>query len=247
MTKIVRPKVDGAASSGESNPVAPPSTGAPAPGATETRRRPLVPPRAPSASKTRNKVLLSVADGKIEWDKMTSESRRAFEEMFRDPEFLKEFGLTGREKFDPEQMKAIYDGISMVYQSAMAMLAHWPMAALKLLAYTDEQKNMLAGPTAKLADKYAAKVLRDNQEVIIFFSVFAMATQKNFIAAFEEVKKENAKKHQQPHQQPQPIRVQAAAAGAGTAPANRPAPNVTVPFVPPPDSTFDNSESASLG
>jgi hypothetical protein len=185
--------------------------------------------------------LLSVADGKIEWDKMTQESRKAFEEMFRDPEFLKEFGLTGRENFDPEQMKAIYDGMSMIYQTAVAFFLRWPPQALALLVYTEEQKKMLAGPTAKLADKFAPKLLRDNSELIIFFSIFGAITQKNFMAATAEVKKLEAQK-KTGLTGAGPVRV----APVAPAPADRPAPTFTVPFAPPAESP-DINLSGSLG
>lgn len=230
MTRIVRPKTD----PGVVPPSAPPTTQPAA--MPEARRRPLVPPRAPSSAKTRNKVLLSIADGKIEWEKMTGESRKAFEEMFRDPEFLKQFGLTGKENFDPEQMKAIYDGMSMIYQTVANFLLRWPPQALALLAYSEDQKKMLAGPTAKLADRFAPKLLRDNQELIIFFSIFGAVTQKNFIAAMKEVQKvEEQKKRIAP---PGPVRV------PGMAPADRPAPRIEVPFSAP---DFSAGDGASLG
>jgi len=228
MTRIIRPKTD-------AGPV-PPAPGATPEPSPEARRRPLVPPRAPSSAKTRGKVLLSVADGKIEWDKMTSESRKAFEEMFRDPDFLREFGLTGKENFDPEQMKAIFDGLSMVYQTAVGFFLRWPIEALRLLAYTEEQKNMLKGPTAKFADKFAPKLLRDNQELVIFFAIFSAITQKNFLAATAEVKKLEAEKKRPPGAAPAGPRV-------APAPADRPAPKFAVPFEVP----EGFAEGASLG
>ncbi len=228
MTRIIRPKTE----SGVTPPVLTP-TPEPTP---EARRRPLVPPRAPSSARTRNKVLLSVADGKIEWDKMTSESRKAFEEMFRDPEFLKEFGLTGQANFDPEQMKAIFDTLSMIYQAVTAFFLRWPPQVLAMLAYTDEQKNMLKGPTAKLADKYAPKLLRDNQEVVMFFAIFGAVTQKNFLAATAEAKKLEEQKKRVPGPGPGPVRIP-------PTPADRPAPSLHVPFAVP----ENFQEGASLG
>lgn len=238
MPRIVRGKT------GAGDPPSPspaPAPASPAPGAAP-RSRPLVPPRAPSSAKTRNKVLFTVADGKIEWDKMTSESRKAFEEMFRDPAFLREFGLTGKENFSPEQMKAIYDGISAIYQTVLGFFQAWPPQALALLAYTPEQKEMLAGPTAKLADRFAPKLLRDNQELIIWASIFGAVTQKNFLAALAEADKEKKKKQQlPPGAAPRgPVRV----APPNPSPADRPAPVMEVPFMPPPAPTY---EGESLG
>jgi hypothetical protein len=183
---------------------------------------------------------MSVADGKVEWEKMTPESRKAFEEMFRDPEFLKQFGLTGKENFDPEQMKAIFDGLSMIYQTTVGFFLRWPVEALRLLAYTDEQKNMLKGPTAQFADKFAPKLLRDNQELVIFFAIFSAVTQKNFLAGIAEVKKQEEQKKRAVPGAPGPRAVP-----PGPAPADQPAPRFSVPFAPPAVDNF--AEGQSLG
>lgn len=249
MTKIVRRKSVAGDPPSPSPAPAPAPAAAPAPAPTpESRRRPLVPPRAPSSSKTRNKVLMTVLDGKIEWATMSSESRKAFEEMFRDPEFLKQFGLSGKENFDPEQMKAIFDGLSMAYQTVAGLVLRWPSAASALLAYSDEQKEMLAKPTAKLADRLAPKLIRDNQELIIFFALFSAITQKNFLAGMKEVEK--IQKQKLPPAPgagagPGPVRVQRPPSPApppAPAPAEMPAPQFHVPFSPP--SSF---EGESLG
>jgi len=199
------------------------------PPATETtaaapRARVPVPPRAPSSSKTRNKVLLSVADGKIEWEKMSPESRKQFEEMFQNPEFLAAFGLTGKSAaFDPEQMKFIYDAVGTGYQAIVAMFLRWPPEALRLLAYTPDQKNILAEPTAKLANKFAPAFLMKHQELLVWGAVFGSVTQANFLQASAKAK-ELEKLKQKPVSG---LRVVA------PAPASSPAPTFEVPFAPP--------------
>jgi hypothetical protein len=232
--KIVRPKTVPA-------PPAPaPGPGAPSP-APETRTRPLVPPRAPNSAKAKNKVLLSVLDGRIEWEKMTAESRKAFEDLFKDKEFLSQFGLTGKEKaFDPEQMKALYDGISMMYKTVVGMFLRWPPAALQMLAYSDEQKTMLAGPTANLANKFAPAFLVKHQELLIWGGMFAAVTQANFIQASGE-----AKKLIQQQRANQSGARPAIVAPQRQNPADRPAPSVSVPFGPPPIN--GEGDPASLG
>ena len=159
----------------------------PAPSATV---RPLVPPRAPKSAKNSARVLMSVLDGKIEWEKMTAEARKSFQDLFKDKEFLSQFGLTGKEQiFEPEQMKALYDGISMMYQTVVGMVLRWPPEALKLLAYSADQKEMLAKPTAKLASKLAPAILVKHQELFIWGSLFASITQANFLKAKSEAAK----------------------------------------------------------
>lgn len=95
---------------------------------------------------------------------------------------------------------------------------------------------MLKGPTAKFADKFAPKLLRDNQELVIFFAIFSAITQKNFLAATAEVKKLEAEKKRPPGAAPAGPRV-------APAPADRPAPKFAVPFEVP----EGFAEGASLG
>jgi hypothetical protein len=226
----------------------------PVPSAPATRVRPLVPPRAPSSAKNKSKVLLSVLDGKIEWEKMTAESRKSFEDLFKDKEFLSQFGLTGKEKlFDPKQIKQLYDGISMMYRTVVGFMLRWPEGALKMLSYTDEQKEMLAEPTAKLANKFAPAFLVQHQELIIWFSLFGFITQKNFLEASTEAKKLSAVKSQPPVISRGPNAREVAERAAAiiqrpnSAPANQPAPEIQVPFsMPTNGDASDSLDSLSL-
>src|SRR5258708_1074073 len=166
--KITKGKSDPAETREHASLETPP---APAPG---PKARPLVPPRAPSSTKARNKVLLSTLDGKIQWQKMTPESRKAFQDLFKDKNFLAQVGLTGKEKvFDPKQVKALYDGMSMMYKTVVGMVLRWPAPALRMLGYSDEQKEMLAEPTANLANKFAPALLVQHQELLIWGTIFA--------------------------------------------------------------------------
>jgi hypothetical protein len=152
--------------------------------------RPLVPPRAPSSAKYKNKVILDTLDGKIQWDKMSAEARKSFEELFADEKFLKQFGVVkGDQAFKPEEMAQIYDGISFVYQSVAALLLRWPAAVTKLLAYDEAEKKMLGEPTANLLNRFAPKLVMENKELLIFLMVFGSVTNAKFMAASAEAKK----------------------------------------------------------
>ena len=100
---------------------------------------------------------------------------------------------------------------------------------------------MLAKPTAKLADRMAPKLLRDNQELIIFFSIFSAVTQKNFLAATDELKKIQQKNRGPlpPDNAPGPVRVPSP---PSPGPADFPAPSIPVPFAAP-----QSFEAESLG
>jgi hypothetical protein len=248
MTKIIRGAA-AATETGSGDSLESPSSETPKPAARGSR--PLVPPRAPRAAKNQAKVLLSVIDGKIEWDKMTADSRKQFEDLFKDPKFLEQFGLTGKEKmFDPEQIKYLYDGISAMYQTVIGLLLRWPAAALKMLAYNDEQKNSLAVPTANLANKYASKILMQNQELIVWGAVFTAITQQNFRAAKETAEKMALAAKQRaaapghgstrvdPNVGPQRV--------APIAPADQPAPDISLPLGMPDFSGAGSLEGAAL-
>lgn len=224
--KITKPATPPASAVGD--PPSPPSN---APTKTAAAR-PHVPPRAPSSSKWKNKVILSTLDGKIEWDKMTPDARKAFEELFADPKFLTQFGVTKKEgAFDPEQMKALYDGISVMYQTVVGFLLRWPAPILKMLAYTEEQKNMLAKPTADLVNRFAPMLVMENKELLIFLAVFGSITQKNFMAATTELKKLVAENKR-------------GAPGAAATPArvDEPPKNPPIPFAVP---TGENGAAAA--
>jgi hypothetical protein len=172
-------------------------------------------------------VILKTLDGKIEWEKMEPEARKAFEQLFSDEKFLRQFGISkDKQAFEPERVKALYDALSMAYQTVAAMLLKWPREVLVLLAYTDDEKEMLAQPTADLINRFAPSMVMQNKEVIVFLAVFAAVTQKKFkdaVAAMAKVK-----------QQKKPVDVaRAAAAGAGVAGGPT--------IVPPPPPTIENA------
>lgn len=169
----------------ESPAPSPVGTGEPSQARQTGKARPLVPPRVSANSKRQTKVLLSVTDGEIEWEKMDPAARKKFQELFSNPEFLKQFGLLpkGGDTFDPDQVKFLYDALGTAYASIFRFLKKWPPEALKLLAYTEDQKELLKEPTANLLNKLAPAVLMKNQELLIFGVMFFAQTQQNFVRA----------------------------------------------------------------
>lgn len=213
MTVTITRKPKGTGESGA--PEVPPSTTPPASApAGKKSNRPLVEPRAPSSSKWKQRVILETLDGKIAWEKMNPEGRKAFEELFRDEKFLKQFGVTKeKQAFTAEQMKSLYDGLSMMYQTVVAMLLRWPKPVLELLAYTAEEKEMLAEPTANLVNRFAPSLVMQNKEILIWLGVFGAVTQKRFSEATNKLKEiqKQAAQNRGPVVVP---RARAAAAGA---------------------------------
>ena len=146
---------------------------------------PITPPVAPPSSKNRTRVLLSVLDGKIDWQKMTPESRKQFEELFRTPEFLKQFGLSQKSsEWDPEQIKELYGGLGLFYQMVGKLMLHLPPRAIEALGFSEAEKNTLAEPTAKLADEYSSEFFKKHQSLVIWLSLFASVHAMKFKTAF---------------------------------------------------------------
>lgn len=172
---------------------------------------PITPPTAPPSSKTRTRVLLSVLDGKIDWQKMTPESRKQFEEMFRNPEFLKQFGLSQKSsEWDPEQIKELYGGLGLFYQMIGKIMLRFPPRAIEALGFSEAEKNTLAEPTAKLADEYSSEFFKKHQSLVIWLSLFASVHAMKFKTAFTIAAEDMAK--------------QTGAPAPGEAPRPRPAP-----------------------
>lgn len=156
-----------------------------APTATPAAAPTVTPPVAPASSKNRTRVLLSVLDGKIDWEKMTAESRKQFEELFRTPEFLKQFGLSQRSsEWDPEQIKELYGGLGLFYQMIGKIMLHFPPKAIEALGFSEAEKNTLAEPTAKLADEYSSEFFKKHQSLVIWGSLFLSVHAMKFKTAF---------------------------------------------------------------
>lgn len=141
-------------------------------------------PRVPPEVRNRTKVLLTVADGKIDWQAMTPDSRRQFEEMFKDPKFLAQFGLSAKKTgWQPDQVKHIYDGLGMLNQTIAALFLRWPAAAVAVLGFTNEEKDLLAEPTAELANRYSTEFLQKHQALAIWGACFMSVMQAKMLQA----------------------------------------------------------------
>jgi hypothetical protein len=170
-------------------------------------------------------VLLSVLDGKIDWGKMTPESRKQFEELFANPEFLKQFGLSQKSsEWDPETVKHLYDGLGMFYQTIGRVMLQLPPRAVEALGFTAAEKDALAEPTAKMADEYSGEFLKKHQSLVVWGGVFAAINGMKIKTALTIAAEERAKSSPpRPGKRPQVVsaptpRVPAAPAAAAADP-----------------------------
>jgi hypothetical protein len=192
----------------------------------------ITPPKAPASSRNKTRVLLTVLDGKIEWSKMTPESRKQFEEMFANPEFLRQFGLSMKSsEWDPETIKHLYDGLGMFYQTIGRVMLQLPPRAIESLGFTSAEKDALAEPTAKMADEYSGEFLKKHQSLVVWLGVFSAINGikiKTALAIAAEERARNAPPAVRPGKRPQVV----------SAPTPRPSPAPAepeiIPVAPPP-------------
>lgn len=182
---------------------------------------PAVTPKAPTAppsSRNKTRVLLTVLDGKIDWQKMTPESRKQFEALFQDPTFLQQFGLSAKSsEWDPETIKHMYGGLGAFYQMIGAILLRMPPRAIEALGFTNAEKDALAEPTAKMADEYSGEFLKKHQALATWGIVFAAINGAKIKTALTIAEEERAK-NLPPRPGARPQRV--------SAPPARPSPGV---------------------
>lgn len=180
-------------------------------------------PTAPASSRNRTRVLLTVLDGKIDWQKMTPESRKQFEALFQEPEFLKQFGLTAKSsEWDPETIKHMYGGLGAFYQAIGAIMLRLPPRAIEALGFTEAEKNALAEPTAKMADEYSGEFLKKHQALATWGLVFAAVNGAKIKSALTIAAEDRAKELPRPGGRPRVV----------SAPTPRPSP-VPVPTPAP--------------
>ena len=165
--------------------------GAPAPASAPTL---IKPPTAPASSRNKTRVLLTVLDGKIEWGKITPESRKQFEALFADPEFLKQFGLSQKSSdWDPDQVKHLYDGLGQMYQMLGKYVLALPPRAIEVLGFSAAEKDALAEPTAKMADEYSGEFVKKHQSLFVWAAIFAAINGAKIKAAITNANEERAR------------------------------------------------------
>lgn len=209
---------------GKAAPKAPKAAAAP---------EPIKTPIAPASSKARTRVLLTVLDGKIDWARMTPESRKQFEQLFADPGFLQQFGLHAKSsEWDPETIKHMYGGLGAFYQMLGTILLRLPPRAIEALGFSEAEKNALAEPTAKMADEYSGEFLKKHQALATWGIVFAAVNGAKIKTALTIAEEERAKNlPPRPGARPRVV----SAAPPRPSPAPVPAPPVEVPAAREPE------------
>lgn len=98
---------------------------------------------------------------------------------------------------DRESIGLLYDGIAMSLQAVGKMFFKWPVELTQHLVYTEEQKEHLKEPTAKVIEKYAPEWLLKHQEVIMLAMVFSQETKAMVESAATQYSREMEWRRQQ--------------------------------------------------
>ncbi len=130
-------------------------------------------------------------DGQIEWDSMREKTREKVKQLIGAPSGAPSAAPV--EVFDPAWTGAMYDTIGKIESFAAVKLYKFtPEIADLAFAYTPAEKEKLAGPTAKVINKYAPAWLEQFKEEIALAMLFVTFTAVKFQMASALMAQHNA-------------------------------------------------------
>src|SRR5271163_5135185 len=114
----------------------------------------------------RKRLLIAIADNKIDFAGMDPEATKSLNELLHNPEVQAQFSIGPMsQKFDPEQCKRLYQAIGKLMHTGARVGLNWPERAAAALEYDEQEQTELAKPTATVLDELAPKWLQENQAV----------------------------------------------------------------------------------
>lgn len=126
-------------------------------------------------SKRRPKLTVPLTDsGEVDFSRMTSDQKEKYAIAFGQPTGTPSPDLAINRDFIPH----LYDAISMAIQYIGKKQLHWPDDLTVLMKYSNEQKERLTEPTARVIEKYAPKWLAQNQDVAMLCMAFTTCTKE---------------------------------------------------------------------
>lgn len=123
------------------------------------------------------------ADGKPDWDKMHAKTREKVKSLFGDSTVSKTSGVPQPtvEVFDPAWTGTLFDTIGKIEAFAATKLYKFPPeVADKAFTYSEIEKAKLAGPTARVINKYAPLWLEQYKDEIALAGLFVTITAVKF-------------------------------------------------------------------
>lgn len=116
-------------------------------------------------------------DGTIDFQRFKEGQREKFEDVIRSlPGDAQKSAVPFA--VNREFIPTMYDAISMVIQTVGKFALKWPADLAGLMRYSEEQKEKLTEPTAKVIERYSPKWLLQNQELAAFLMAFTTCTKE---------------------------------------------------------------------
>lgn len=147
---------------------------------------PAVPlnPSAPAVEQEEKQARLSFpldASGKPDWDKMHAKTRAKVKDLMGEGASRGAVAAERVEVFDPAWTGTMFDVIGKIESFAAAKLYKMPAEIADLaFTYSQAEKDKLAGPTAKVINKYAPLWLETYKDEIALAGLFVMITAMKF-------------------------------------------------------------------
>lgn len=150
-------------------------------------------------------------DGNVVWDSIRTATKEKLRTIIQNPETSKALGIVDTTKptvevFDPEWTGSLYDAIGKLESfAAQKLYKISPDVAEKAFHFTDLEKDKLAGPTAKVINKYASTwmVQFKDEIALAFLFVTITAVKLQMAQALQRIETAQAQAQPQP---PQPTR-----------------------------------------
>lgn len=130
------------------------------------------------------------SQGNVLWDRMRGKTKEQLKDILTKPETAKALGITQEqasqavEVFDPAWTGSLYDSLGKIEAMvAGGMLKLSPEVTERVFTYSTMEKEKLAGPTAKVINKYAAVwMVQFKDEIALAFLLVTMTLMKVQIA-----------------------------------------------------------------
>jgi hypothetical protein len=141
-------------------------------------------PSAPEVEEKVNRISFPLdANGKPDWDKMHGKTREKVKSLLGDSSVSKTSGVSQPtiEVFDPAWTGTLFDTIGKIEAFAAQKLYKFPPEiADRAFTYSEMEKAKLAGPTAKVINKYAPLWLEQYKDEIALAGLFVTITAMKF-------------------------------------------------------------------
>jgi hypothetical protein len=142
-------------------------------------------PSAPSVESEKvNRISFPLdADGKPDWDKMHGKTREKVKSLLGDSSAANASGVPQPtiEVFDPAWTGALFDTLGKIEAFAATKIYNFSSeVADKAFTYSQAEKDKLAGPTAKVINKYAPVWLEQFKDEIALAMLFVTITAVKF-------------------------------------------------------------------